>query len=219
MNHIFHSLSDRPMPEQQPNIKQRKFPKQARARATIDAIIEASVQLLLDRGYDRFTTARVAERAGVSVGSLYQYFPNKAALMAAVIDTSCAAFIAELDRALAGRPRITLGECIGAIVEVILESHHLAPDLHKVVIDIAPRIGVADRTDHVSKRMAAGIEGMLALHADEIAPGTDLPTAAAMIETLLVALAHRAAHADAASGHGRPIAREATAMITRYLVA
>ncbi|MES2055970.1 MAG: TetR family transcriptional regulator, partial [Pseudomonadota bacterium] len=48
---------------------------------TTDAIVEASTQLLLERGYDRFTTARAAERAGVSVGSLYQYFPNKAAIL------------------------------------------------------------------------------------------------------------------------------------------
>ena len=203
------------MPTLQPDVKQRKFPQQARARATADAILEASTQLLLRDGYDRFTTARVAERAGVSIGSLYQYFPNKAALAAAVIDAACTAFIAELDRALAGRPRITLGECIGAIVEVILESHHLAPDLHKVVIDIAPRIGIADKTDHISERMSKAIEGVLGLHVDEIAPGTDLTTAATMIETLLVALAHRSAH----TGAGEGLAREATAMITRYLVA
>src|SRR3569623_874590 len=90
------------------DVKPRKSPRQARARVTIDAFVEASTQLLLERGYDRFTTARAAERAGVSVGSLYQYFPNKAALAAAVIDRACEAFLLALDQALAGRPRITL---------------------------------------------------------------------------------------------------------------
>jgi AcrR family transcriptional regulator len=199
------------------DVNPRKFPRQARAKATTDAIIEASTQLLIERGYERFTTARAAERAGVSVGSLYQYFPNKAALAAAVIDRCCDEFGVALERALEGRPRITLAECIGAIVDVILASHQLAPDLHKVVIDLAPRIGVADRTDTMSRRMAEAIEAVLRMHADEIAPDIDLTTAATIIETLLVALSHRAATAGVKPGEGEVIATETTCMITRYL--
>jgi AcrR family transcriptional regulator len=187
------------------DVNPRKFPRQERAKATTDAIIEASTQLLIERGYERFTTARAAERAGVSVGSLYQYFPNKAE------------FGVALERALEGRPRITLAECIGAIVDVILASHQLAPDLHKVVIDLAPRIGVADRTDTMSRRMAEAIEAVLRMHADEIAPDIDLTTAATIIETLLVALSHRAATAGVKPGEGEVIATETTCMITRYL--
>jgi len=199
------------------DVKPRKSPRQARARVTIDAIVEASTQLLLERGYDRFTTARAAERAGVSVGSLYQYFPNKAALAAAVIDRACEAFLLALDHALAGRPRITLAECVRAIVDVILVSHQLAPDLHRIVIDLAPRIGVADKTDRVSRKMAEAIEAILRMHTDEIAPGIDLATAATIIETLLVALAHRAALAPPATARDDVIAGETTEMITRYL--
>jgi len=199
------------------DVKPRKVPRQARGKVTTDAIVEASTQLLLERGYDRFTTARAAERAGVSVGSLYQYFPNKAALAAAVIDRACEDFILALDQALAGRPRITLAECIRAIVDVILVSHQLAPDLHKIVVDLAPRIGVADKTDRVSRRMAEAIEAILRMHADEIAPAIDLATAATIIETLLVALARRAALADPASMRDDVIAGETTEMITRYL--
>jgi AcrR family transcriptional regulator len=201
------------------DVNPRKFPRQARAKATADAIVEASTQLLVERGYERFTTARAAERAGVSVGSLYQYFPNKAALAAAVIDRCCDEFGIALERALEGRPRITLAECIGAIVDVILASHQLAPDLHKVVIDLAPRIGVADRTDTMSRRMAEAIEAVLRMHADEIAPDIDLTTAATIIETLLVALSHRAAMAGVKAGEGEVIATETTCMITRYLAA
>src|ERR1700744_5694507 len=198
----------------QMDVKPRKFPRQTRAKATIDAIVEATVQLLLENGYDRFTTARAAERAGVSVGSLYQYFPNKAALAAAVIDRCCEDFIMALDRALAGRPRITLAECIRAIVDVMLISHHVAPDLHKIVINLAPRIGVADKTERVSRKMVAAIEAVLRMHAAEIAPEIDLSTAAALIETLLAGLAHRAAAADPLPGGNDVIACEASWMIT-----
>ncbi|WP_369935253.1 TetR family transcriptional regulator [Xanthomonas tesorieronis] len=66
---------------QKPKISQRKQPKQARSNALVDVILEAAAQVLAKEGMQRFTTARVAERAGVSVGSLYQYFPNKAAIL------------------------------------------------------------------------------------------------------------------------------------------
>jgi len=64
-----------------PRISQRKQAKQARSTELIAAILEAATQVLAKEGAQRFTTARVAEKAGVSIGSLYQYFPNKAAIL------------------------------------------------------------------------------------------------------------------------------------------
>lgn len=62
-------------------ISERKTPKQARSNELVSAILQAATQVLEQEGAARFTTARVAERAGVSIGSLYQYFPNKAAIL------------------------------------------------------------------------------------------------------------------------------------------
>ncbi len=62
-------------------ISSRKQPQQARSTELVGAIVEAAIQVLAKEGAQRFTTARVAEKAGVSVGSLYQYFPNKAAIL------------------------------------------------------------------------------------------------------------------------------------------
>ncbi|AVK06742.1 MULTISPECIES: TetR family transcriptional regulator [Pseudomonas aeruginosa group] len=64
-----------------PRISSRKQPRQARSSELVASILEAAVQVLASEGAQRFTTARVAERAGVSIGSLYQYFPNKAAIL------------------------------------------------------------------------------------------------------------------------------------------
>jgi AcrR family transcriptional regulator len=63
----------------------RKTPVQARSTASVDAILEATIQVLLAEGKERLTTTRVAHRAGVSVGTLYQYFPNKSSLLQAVL--------------------------------------------------------------------------------------------------------------------------------------
>ena len=70
-------MADRPTSR----ISSRKAPQQARSAELVSAILEAAVQVLAQEGAHRFTTARVAEKAGVSVGSLYQYFPNKAAIL------------------------------------------------------------------------------------------------------------------------------------------
>ena len=80
---IFYSrLLKGPMTDRQnAQISSRKRPKQARSTDLVAAILEAAAQVLAKEGAPRFTTARVAERAGVSVGSIYQYFPNKAAIL------------------------------------------------------------------------------------------------------------------------------------------
>jgi AcrR family transcriptional regulator len=70
-------MTDHPNPQ----ISSRKQPKQERSTELVAAILEAAVQVLAKEGAQRFTSARVAEKAGVSVGSLYQYFPNKAAIL------------------------------------------------------------------------------------------------------------------------------------------
>ena len=67
-------------------LEARKQPVQARSRMTLDAILDAATRVLTMESLSGFNTNRVAEVAGVSVGSLYQYFPNKAALMSALID-------------------------------------------------------------------------------------------------------------------------------------
>lgn len=70
-------MSERPSPQ----ISSRKQPRQARSTELVSAVLQAAVQVLATQGASRFTVARVAERAGVSVGSVYQYFPNKAAIL------------------------------------------------------------------------------------------------------------------------------------------
>ena len=83
----------------------RKTPIQTRAAVTVDAISEATIQVLLKQGVNRLTTTRVAERAGVSVGTLYQYYPNKQSLLFAALADHLDSVAAALEAALPRVPR------------------------------------------------------------------------------------------------------------------
>ena len=199
--------------------KPRKKPRQSRSRATYEAIVEATTQLLVKEGFDRFTTARVASRAGVSIGSLYQYFPNKTALAAAVIDRCCEEFLRHFEASLARASGKSLEAAVRIMVHTSLASHHLAPELHRIVNELARRIGVDDRTNMVSKATAKLIEALLREHSDELAAGADPMVAATIIETVLEALAHRVQLADPPRVPDGVLAEEATRLIVSYLSA
>ncbi|CAN7396939.1 TetR/AcrR family transcriptional regulator [Bosea sp. LjRoot90] len=114
----------------------RKEPRQARSRATVDAVVEAGARILSEQGWGGFTTNKVAEAAGVSIGSLYQYFPDKLSLVDAIrrrhIDDSLAA----VRGALAGAE--SLVAFAEALVANIIEAHSIHPGLHRVLLDEAP---------------------------------------------------------------------------------
>ena len=199
------------------DVKPRKLPRQSRSKTTYEAIVEATTQLLVEEGYDAFTTARVARRAGVSIGSLYQYFPNKTALAAAVIDRCCEGFLDAFEAALAAGRGGNLAHRVRGMVVENVASHHLTPDVHRIVNELAPRIGMAGRTQVVSRAATDMIETMLGEHSPEIAPGIDLAVAATLIETVLEALAHRLQLSDPPPAANDRIANDAAHMILRYL--
>ena len=101
--------------------KPRKKPRQTRSRVMADNIVEASARVLSERGAAGFTTNHVAERAGVSIGSLYQYFPNKAALLMAVLERENAGTLAALDEVL-GNSKLTAEERIRVAIERFLAT-------------------------------------------------------------------------------------------------
>jgi AcrR family transcriptional regulator len=88
-------------PPKQQRLRPRKAPKQARSHATVEAITEAAARILEQHGHEGFSTNAVAERAGVSIGSLYQYFPRKDALIGALIMRETARLIEEAEAARA----------------------------------------------------------------------------------------------------------------------
>ncbi len=96
----------------------RKTPIQQRSTVTVEAISEATIQVLLAVGLDRLTTTRVAERAGVSVGTLYQYFPNKHALLNAVLKVHSI----KVAEAVEGACRANRGAAVAVLVEAVVAA-------------------------------------------------------------------------------------------------
>jgi AcrR family transcriptional regulator len=120
----------------------RKAPRQARSRATIEAILDAAARILGERGWAATTTNAVAETAGVSIGSLYQYFPNKLALVEAVrrrhFDEVLAVLCAASDRAMKRAHRIA------AFADGMIVVHRRFPAAHRVLLEEAPHDAAAD---------------------------------------------------------------------------
>jgi AcrR family transcriptional regulator len=127
------------------NTRPRKAPTQQRARDTIDCILEATARVLIAEGFEGASTNRVAAVAGVSVGSLYQYFPSKEALVAALVerhvDEMTRELAVEINRVIA----LPLAEAVGRMVELMLRAHAVNPALHRVLIEQVPRIGRLER--------------------------------------------------------------------------
>lgn len=201
----------------QMDVNPRKIPRQSRAQATVRAIIEATAQVLVHAGFERMTTAMVAERAGVSVGSLYQYYPNKQALAAAVVDHYGEVFAARFAQAIAAGPGDTLARTVDALVATAFESHPHDPRLHKVLIEIAPRVGRGDHRKALSARIAALIEEKLRRHAGDLAADLDPSEAAVMLEALLETAAHRALEQHPASLSTARFAGQCRRMVMAYL--
>ena len=195
----------------------RKHPTQARAKATVDAIIAAASQVLIAFGYERTTTARVAQRAGVSVGSLYQYFPNKEALVAALIERHADELVAIIRDVLQCHSRATLGACVRAAIDATITAHRIDPRLHKILHEQVPRVGKLGRAMRANADITHEIERSLRAHADELRPALDPAIAATVIETALDAIAHKAVLERSTPLAGKTAADEAYALVMSYL--
>jgi AcrR family transcriptional regulator len=119
----------------------RKAPTQQRSRAMVDAILEAATRILGKKGWARFTTNEVAAIAGVSVGSLYQYFPNKLALAEAIRQRHLDSVLAALSIFGEGNEVVTLDQRVARLIDGVIAAHSVDPALHRVLLDEVPLTG------------------------------------------------------------------------------
>jgi AcrR family transcriptional regulator len=139
----------------------RKTPVQARSTFTVEAIFEAAIQVLLELGSDRLTTTRVAARAGVSVGTLYQYYPNKQALLFAILSLHLGQVqdaVEEACTAHHGRPLPVMME---AVVTAFVDAKMRRPEVAMALYGLAAELGGAAVVRKITKRGSAALVKML----------------------------------------------------------
>ncbi|MDB4958525.1 MAG: Transcriptional regulator, TetR family [Myxococcales bacterium] len=194
----------------------RKRPRQQRSKDTVDTILEATARVLVKLGFDGLTTNAVATAAGVSIGSLYQYFPNKEALVSALIERHVeqmnGAVLAELSRVAT----LPMQEATRCVIELTIRAHAVDPALHRVLTEQVPRVGKLAKLrelDEICHRMVAGL---LAARKHELAI-RDPDLAAFLLVSTIESIVHRAALLYPDRLRDPRLIDEATLLVTRYL--
>ncbi|MDX9674198.1 MULTISPECIES: TetR family transcriptional regulator [unclassified Pseudomonas] len=164
-------------------ISSRKQPQQARSTDLVAAILQAAVQVLTEHGATRFTTARVAEKAGVSIGSLYQYFPNKAAILFRLQSDEWLHTTQMLQRILQNREQPPLVR-LRTLVQAFIRSECEEAQMRGALNDAAPLYRDAPEAHEVR---AAGRQIFTAFML-QLLPNASEPTRTAACELILTTL-------------------------------
>ena len=148
------------------SLNPRKKPQQRRSRVTIDAIFEATIQVLLANGLDKITTIQIADRAGVSVGSLYQYFPNKRALMAAVVKRHVGEVADATIAACNSAHGKTIGEMCATMMTAFVDAKTRRPEVSRALYLPSAAVNADAIVKEESIRCAQAVHDMLITASD-----------------------------------------------------
>lgn len=200
-----------------PPLTPRKSPRQGRAIATVDAIFEATIQVLLSDGLIRLNTTRIARRAGVSVGTLYQYFPNKQALLFAVLERHLAMLAGAIEKACDEIPCATKEMIAETVVKAYLEAKMAQAEISPTLYRIAMELDARELQDAATQRSVKAIEAALAATGDGhfADPGLIAQTLTAALYGTVPAFCHRVL----APADGIEAERQLTIMFRSYLAA
>lgn len=202
-----------------PPTNPRKNASQARSRATVDALIEATARILVREGFEKASTNRIAEIAGVSVGSLYQYFPSKEALVAAVIDRHNDEIMTIVRAAFVEVADMPIETAVRKLVTVAIEAHHINPKLHRVLAEQIPRSGRLAEVEAFNHEVHALVRAYLESRRKEMRK-IDPALAAFICVSTIEAVAHNAVLNQAemlSEKTVRTLVDETTRMVVGYL--
>jgi AcrR family transcriptional regulator len=202
-----------------PAIRPRKQASQERSRATVAALIEATARILVSEGFDKASTNRIAELAGVSVGSLYQYFPSKEALVVAVAERHNRDIMQVVGGVLAELDSLPVEDAVRKLVEAAIQAHRVDPELHCVLADQVPRTGGLENVEAANREAHAAFRAYLESRRDELRVA-DVGLAAFVCATSIEAVAHNAVlhHAEmSADAAAEALVENATRLIVGYL--
>ncbi len=122
----------------------RKIPTQARSRATVDALLDATIQVICDLGYEQTTTQRIARRAGTSIGSLYQYFPDKDALLCEVVRRFTDEYQSISEQVLLEASRSSPCNAVRKVVKLAFDRRRQEPEFYKRIRPYAGQLGMQE---------------------------------------------------------------------------
>jgi AcrR family transcriptional regulator len=200
-----------------PRTNPRKAPQQERSREMVEAIVEATARVLVRDGYEGTNTNRIAEVAGISVGSLYQYFPSKEALVAQLIERHTGAMWAVYQERAAKVFGASLEAATKELVRAMIEAHEIDPKLHRVLIEQVPRVGGLGKVNEVTERVTALVQSFLEERRAEILP-RDPSIAAFVVVNTIEAIAHQAVVARTELlEEGNRLIDETISIVLRYL--
>jgi AcrR family transcriptional regulator len=205
-----------PSPALQPQLRPRKEPRQRRAAETRARILDAARAVVEEHGYAHGTTNRIAAAAGLSVGSLYQYFPNKDAILVELVDAHIEAGTTALEAALAGAEGASLEALVGAATSALVALHAEDRRLHRVLFEEAPRPPAQlARLRALEAGLTERVAALLAAHPEVRAP--DVRVAARLVIDAVESLVHRVATDETSAIPDDVLAREITRMVVAYL--
>lgn len=172
----------------------------------------------MKEGYDRASTNKIASTAGVSIGSLYQYFPTKEALVAAVIDRHIEEMQQLVRDSLAEVATYPVELAVRRLVTVMIDAHRVDPRLHRVLVEQSPRTGRLENIEAMDREAYALVRRYLEAHRDEIVV-TDLDMAAFVCVTTVEALTHTAVirEPQILANDAKPFIDEVTRLVVCFL--
>lgn len=201
-----------------PPIKPRKNALQERSRATVDALVEATARVLVREGFEKTSTNRIAEIAGVSVGSLYQYFPSKEALVATVIERHNEKIMGLVRTTLAEITDMPIEKAMRRLVTVAIDAHRINPELHRVLAEQIPRAGKLD-VEAFNREVHTLVRAYFNSHRKEMRK-IDLDVATFICVSTIEAIAHNTVLNQAgmlSDKMVRTLVDETTSMVVGYL--
>ena len=139
----------------------RKQPLQSRSGETVNAIIEAAARILEDQGRDGITTNHIAEKAGVSIGSLYQYFPNKQAILAELLRKERSILLEDIKQVALNAEGMDLKTVIKSFVQASLDHQFARAKLAFELEHIEPSLPLRDEVAELSNRVIAEVSGVI----------------------------------------------------------
>jgi AcrR family transcriptional regulator len=167
----------------------RKSATQKRSQAMVETLLDATARVLVREGYDRASTNRIAAMAGVSVGSLYQYFPNKEALVAALVARHNRQMLELLRNALKEVASLDLATALRELVRAAVDAHLVDSALHRIFAEQVPRMGQLAKIDALQQETFLMVRAYLEERRGEISV-PDLDSATSICVTAVEALTH-----------------------------